>query len=847
MKHTRVKKHYVSSILITLSTIITWSSVYYFIGTTENTAFGDAWLFPLLWSSCIIYLHHYQYTYVALNSYLLFLLMIIADKINFHTISIHTQLTYLLLAFATAFLFIGIIQLSHSIKWPKIKIINVIFSCLLLVLPTFYLVYVLNFASSVSKETIYAIMQTNLKEAVEFFTAFVSPMGVVFFALLILATTTLLIKQKHNDSQGIEIKSFLFILIVFLTLSYLDRKNNQLYDFTLNAMKTYWQEIALFKQTQAQLKNHDIAFTASKHNTGETYIVIIGESLNKRHMSLYGYMRETTPILDKMAFEHQLIIYENAFSAHTHTMPVLSKALTEATQQNQKAYFHSLSIINILNKANIDTYWLTNQLLYGAWDNLVSIIAHQASHLFPFNRSMGKSVNTQSYDGAMLTKLSQILAKATTRNRVLFVHLMGNHSNYCTRYPAAYQFYHTELPVTQFGQLANKSPSLTASINCYDNSVRYNDFIVSSIINQLKQSNGVRGLLYFADHSEDIIKQLGHNHGNFTYEMTQIPLIFWLSPEYKARYPKKYRLLKQHDQQLFSNDDIYDTLIGFMDINTHRYEASNDLTSPDYQLQPENAVTLNSKKWYAGPDNHLYQQAQNGLLINQSQLGSRILAHRVNTIGKLSNIWTDHFRSFEVDVLFDENSNQFLVGHDRHTLSGITLTQLISAIPAAEIKTIWLDFKNLNEKNSKKALSRLNTLATQIPLKNKLIIESDTTDPTFAMFNNAGWYTSYYLPTTAILPALESNKVDELTKLAQKITLQSKAQRLSAVSFDHRVYPFVKQYLEPLLDKQVDYLTWDLSISLFDAELESKLNKKSYYHDRRVKTILLYYQSPFNL
>ncbi|MCL1124746.1 phosphoethanolamine transferase [Shewanella surugensis] len=835
------------SVFIILSTIITWSLAYFFVGTLDIASIDEIWIFPLLWSYILIYLYHHRYFYIAINSYLLFLLMLMADKLNFTMISIRTQLTYVLFSLLAAFVFITIYRLSFMFKRRSLSIINMAILTLLLVIPAFYILYAINFNSDVSKETIYAIMQTNMTESIDFIIDEISPKWVLYVSLLVTICIALFIKQEKSNNPPIEKSVLIFMLILFSILSYTDRKDNRLYAFIINTAKEYWHEMALFKQTQALVKNHGIAFTASKDAEGETYIVIIGESLNKQHMALYGYMRNTTPLLEQMAKKNQLLIYDNAFSAHTHTMPVLSQALTEATQANQKDYYHSLSILNILNKANIETYWITNQLLYGAWDNLVSIIAQQADHLIPLNHSMGKNTTTQTYDCAIIQKLKPILKLKSKRNKVIFIHLMGSHGDYCERYPRQYQAFSGDLPRSEFGRLAITHPKLAHTLNCYDNSVLYNDKVVSSIIQTLATNDDINGLLYFSDHADDVVNQLGHNKDNFTYSMTQIPLFIWLSKRYKSQYKQQYTMLLQHRHSLFGNDTIYDTLIGLINVKTDKYHTTNDLTSPQYQLKDEDAYTLNGKKEYASPNNSLYQQKHNGLFIQDHHLVSRILPHRVNTIGKLNNIWSDGFRAFEVDVLFDDKSNQFLVGHNLGAMSGMSLEQFMASIPTTEIKKIWLDVKNLNTKNNKAALVRLNNLATKFPIKHQFIIESATKQAFFTQFRAAGWHTSYYLPTQQIIDDLNGNKKQQMKILAKKIAQQSVTQQLTGVSFDHRAYPFIKNYLEPLLAKQINYHIWDLSITLYNADLPSELDKKSYHHDKRVTTILLPYQSPFDL
>src|SRR5690606_38893701 len=208
--------------------------------------------------------------------------------------------------------------------------------------------------------------------------------------------------------------------------------------------------------------------------------------LNKNHMSLYGYHRTTTPELDALYNQKQILRFDNIYSNHTHTMPVLSLALTEAAQDNQKNYYESISIIEILNSANFETFWLTNQYLLGAWDNLVSAVAAESDKIYSINSSIGRSTRTQRHDGDLLPIFERVIAQKNKKNRAIFVHLMGNHGSYCLRYPDTFKKFTGELSDAELGKQINKKHS--NSINCYDNSVLYNDFMVSSLIKTLQNA-----------------------------------------------------------------------------------------------------------------------------------------------------------------------------------------------------------------------------------------------------------------------------------------------------------------------------------------------------------------------
>lgn len=71
------------------------------------------------------------------------------------------------------------------------------------------------------------------------------------------------------------------------------------------------------------------------------YVLVIGESATRDHMESYGYKRHTTPFL-KASKRPRNPAFSKAFSNHTHTVPVLTYALSQKNQYNniplQKAY-----------------------------------------------------------------------------------------------------------------------------------------------------------------------------------------------------------------------------------------------------------------------------------------------------------------------------------------------------------------------------------------------------------------------------------------------------------------------------------------------------------------------------
>ena len=801
---------------------------------------------PLIFALLVVALMSKNQVYIAVNSYIIFIIIFLADKLNFKQLRPQDIFTYLNFALSAAFLFSLVYQELKRLKRFRIaSILCYVPTILLCAIPLLSIIYVLNFGVRVNKDVLYAVFQTNPSEAYEYVLDFVSYEYVALFIFVILAIGYLFYLQERKKIKSIErvFLIFMFLMTSVFTVTTAQYSDIKLPTFIATNFGKYYRELSLFKEVQKERKAGEINFSASKSKNGEVYVIILGESLNKKHMSLYGYFRDTTPLLEELKQKDELTVFSNVYSNHTHTVPVFQLGLTSASQYNAKDYYESPSIIEILNKAKFETYWLTNQLIYGAWDNMISVIAVEANNVVTLNSSIGKVTTMQQYDGALINEVKKALAESTDKNKVIFVHLMGNHTPYHKRHPAEYTKFSGDLNQGQFGSQITED----AKINEYDNSVLYNDYVVSSILSEVrKEEEGVSAFLYIADHGEDVLADLGHNSGKYTYEMSQIPMVMWFSEQYKKRYKQEYTNLVRREKILFSNDLIYDTMIGFMGVSTDVYDPSQDLSSDAYELKPSEALVLHGDIKYTNADNYIYWQKLNAQYLVDTNQSHRIFPHRVNSVGKLRDVWNDGFRSIEIDVRFgDDNMDYFRVGHHSEVM-GLKLEDFFSAMEATKVDRIWLDFKNLTVANYREALKRLDYLDSRFDLKSKSILEISAVDSFVREFSAVGWHTSYYLPTSKVLNLLNSNDEVGVKRLADRVAEQISAQNTYAVSFDHRLYNFVKRYLESEIGNGISYHAW-YGPAISDAEFQERLKNNELYLDERVKTILSKYESQFHL
>ncbi|WP_297915227.1 sulfatase-like hydrolase/transferase, partial [uncultured Campylobacter sp.] len=97
-------------------------------------------------------------------------------------------------------------------------------------------------------------------------------------------------------------------------------------------------------------------------------ILIIGESLQRGHMSLYGYGVKNTPLLEGLEASGNLIKFSDTISPYGTTNQVLMRLLnfSDYESERKRAWFRNLSIIDMFKLSGYRTFWISNQEAFGA-------------------------------------------------------------------------------------------------------------------------------------------------------------------------------------------------------------------------------------------------------------------------------------------------------------------------------------------------------------------------------------------------------------------------------------------------------------------------------------------------
>ena len=66
----------------------------------------------------------------------------------------------------------------------------------------------------------------------------------------------------------------------------------------------------------------------------------------------------------------------------------------------------------------------------------------------------------------------------------------------------------------------------------------------------------------------------------------------YLSPTYRTAYPETANTLRNHEQQYFTNDLLYDMLVGIIHAPSGNYDATRDFSNKAYRFNVNNLTTM---------------------------------------------------------------------------------------------------------------------------------------------------------------------------------------------------------------------------------------------------------------
>ena len=381
--------------------------------------------------------------------------------------------------------------------------------------------------------------------------------GIIFF----IVGSGLVAFEKHRDNSY-EVKTDIYPANVMYNLYYACVKWNRSMNYPITSK--------------------DFTFEASRdsvHQRREIYVLVIGEAGRAENWNLWGYHRETNPLLKT---EDNLVLYKDALTQSNTTHKSVPLILSAADACHYEFLYTHKSIVTAFKEAGFKTIFLSNQTPNRSFTDYFAEEADIHVNVRP--QADGGLITVNKFDGEMLPLLQQYVDSLQENLFVVF-HSYGSHFNYKERYPEEFARFQpanaTEVEYKNKDQL----------INAYDNSILYTDYFLHSLIGILKNSGADATMIYSPDHGEDLLddnrKRFLHASPIPTYYQIHIPFLMWFSDNYIKARPEKFEVARYNSNApISSNASIFHTLLEMAEINTPYFDASYSLVNPEFVRRP---------------------------------------------------------------------------------------------------------------------------------------------------------------------------------------------------------------------------------------------------------------------
>ena len=476
----------------------------------------------------------------------------------------------------------ALLIISFCCFFDKIKTKRFLFF-ILIIFFNFFLIfetlYYYLFEAILSSSAIFILIESNNYEVTEFISSHIDIKIISYLILSISLTFYSVYKifKTLEYNSGLKVNRFTLFEIILSIYFALKLSGFIIYNGPYIFLKTplsYLSEINKFKVYGNENKIGTFTnLTTSNIQEDELFVIVIGESTNKKHFNLYGdYHRETNPLLNEI--KNELSIFKNVISPHTYTIASLSKVLTLGNYENPEKMYQG-SVLQLFNQADFQTYWISNQRPIGMMDTHITKIGMGANK-YVFLNTKHTNDNT-NLDNALLKPFNDAINDKGNK-KVVFLHLLGTHMDYKMRYGKNDEYF-IGTPSSEFN-----SEKAYSTINTYDNAVRYNDKLLREIIEIVKNQKMKSYVLFFSDHGQEVYDDanfFGHTiDQNTTKNMFEIPMFIWTSAKYN-----KNKVFNFNPEAKYMTDDLIHSIADISGVKCSEIDSTRSIFNENFKVR----------------------------------------------------------------------------------------------------------------------------------------------------------------------------------------------------------------------------------------------------------------------
>ena len=430
------------------------------------------------------------------------------------------------------------------------------------------LYFVTTYQIMLDKSMMGNVSNTNFAEASDLF----HPKLLLYILVLGVLPCWLMAKLKLSPTRRLRLSAQALVTFVLLAgwmysassaWLWFDKNNSR-----LGGLVMPWSYVVNYARYQTPLllgpeKQELLPAATFVSNQKTVVVLVIGEAARARNFSLYGYERDTNPLLQNQG----VAVLQNTTSCTTYTTASVRCILAhlDASSKFSKSYE---PLPSYLQRHGIDVIWRTRN-----WgEPPIKVNAYQRSD------ELRKTCTSEDceYDEVLLSGLAQQIESSTQQKVFVVIHSSGSHGpSYYKKYPQRFEKYTPVCESVELNQCSEQE-----LINAYDNTILYTDYFLSQVIDILKSvPNAETAMLYVSDHGESLGEHGLYLHGTpnaFAPDVQkEIPFIVWASNKFEEDHSVSNADIES--KPAYSQRNVFHSVMGAFAMRSSIYEPDLDI------------------------------------------------------------------------------------------------------------------------------------------------------------------------------------------------------------------------------------------------------------------------------
>lgn len=300
-------------------------------------------------------------------------------------------------------------------------------------------------------------------------------------------------------------------------------------------------------------------------------VVFVGETARAQNFGLNGYDRNTTPELAQL----DILNFSDTSSCGTSTavsVPCMFSPFSQDGYSHQR-FMGSENLLDVLSHAGVNPVWIDNN----TGDQRVA--RRTGSRRVDVTLDPAACQDGECTDKALLETLIQEIG-TIEEDTLLVLHMIGSHGPaYYMRYPEGFAPFGSDCRTAEFDYCTQAEIT-----NAYDTTIAYTDHILASAIHALEDQDRVLpAMIYMSDHGESLGEAGLYLHAAPMFMapdvQTKVPFLMWLPERFRSAMGLDQDCLKDLTTKPVSQDNLFHTVLGLMDITTTVRQSDLDLTA----------------------------------------------------------------------------------------------------------------------------------------------------------------------------------------------------------------------------------------------------------------------------